>query len=137
MKEAILNLIAVFIGGGIGAILRYLATLCAKFMAIAPIFATFFVNILGCFVIGFIFAITLCRVSFLSPCVKLFLTVGVLGALTTFSTFNLEIFELIKSGKIFSGLIYLFLSCLIGLLVTFLGYKLGFIFFANNYGTGS
>lgn len=132
MKEIMLNLIAVFIGGGIGAILRYLATLCAKSLAIAPLFATFFVNILGCFAIGFIFAITLSKAFILPPTLKLFLTVGILGALTTFSTFNLEIFELIKVGKVFSGFSYLFLSCLFGLLATFLGYKLGFIFFGNN-----
>ena len=54
--------------------------------------------------------------------VKLFITVGILGGLTTFSTLNVEVFELIKSGKIFYGLFYMLISCLIGLLCTFGGY---------------
>ena len=131
MKDVLINLIAVFVGGGIGATLRYIATLGAKLMGFASLYSTFGVNIIGCFVIGYIFALNLYKFEMLSPLLKLFLTVGILGALTTFSTFNLEIFELIKTGKISAGFCYLFSSCLFGLLATFLGYKLGILLINN------
>ena len=61
----------------------------------------------------------------LSNEVKLFITAGFLGGLTTFSTFNNETFCLLKDGKIFLGTGYMVLSCLIGLGFTYLGYQLG------------
>ena len=132
MKEILLNLIAIFTGGGIGAILRYCTTLSAIRLNASPLFATFFVNIIGCFIIGVFFAMNIYKFSLLSPAAKLFLTVGFLGALTTFSTFNLEIFELVKSGKALCGFSYMFLSCAIGFIATYLGYKLGIIIFTNH-----
>lgn len=118
------NVISVFIGGGIGATLRFFASVTAKKFFINPIFATFFVNIIGCFLIGYIFSYTLNKTDIINPTLKLFITVGILGGLTTFSTFNLEVFELIKSGKMLYGFIYMIISCIIGLSFTYLGYSL-------------
>ena len=118
------NLIAIFLGGGIGAILRFCATiLSSKFFA-TPIYGTFAVNIVGCFLIGSLFGLVCNKTEALPLAIKLFLTTGLLGGLTTFSTLNFEVFELIKSGKILIGLGYLFLSCFIGLICTYFGYSL-------------
>ena len=127
------KIISVFIGGGIGAMLRYFVTLASKkyfpafftpvFGAVpASVFGTFLVNIVGCFLLGLVFGLTLNKFQNISETLKLFITVGFLGGLTTFSTFNLEIFEFLKTGKATEAFLYMFLSCTLGLLFTFLGY---------------
>lgn len=117
-----LKILAVFIGGGIGAFLRYVISLIAKKYFFMPIIGTLTANIIGCFFIGYIYALTIHKPNFIPIDTKLFITVGFLGGLTTFSTLNLEIFELLKSGKIFLGFSYLFLSCFAGLIFTLCGY---------------
>ena len=118
----LLKLISVFIGGGIGAILRFLASIFSNRIFSTPIYGTFCVNIIGCFLIGLFFGFVLNKADSIPQITKLFIVSGLLGGLTTFSTFNLEVFELLKSGKVLLGLLYLFASCLVGLLCTYLGY---------------
>lgn len=117
-----LKLVSVFIGGGIGATLRYLATILSNKFFATSIIGTLFVNIAGCFFIGCILGITSNKPNLFSDVLKTFLTIGILGGLTTFSTFNIEVFELIKTGKMFLGVSYMILSCLLGLLFAYLGY---------------
>lgn len=116
------KLLSVFIGGGIGASLRYLATIVSNKIFATSIFGTLFVNIAGCFFIGCIFGVAYAKSNLFSDVAKTFLTVGILGGLTTFSTFNLEVFELIKTGKVLLGISYMLGSCLLGLLFAYLGY---------------
>ncbi len=118
------KLLSVFVGGGIGASLRYLATILSNKFFTTSIFGTLFINIAGCFFIGYIFAITSAKPTLLSDVMKTFITVGILGGLTTFSTFNLEAFELIKTGKFFLGISYMAGSCFLGLLAAYFGYVL-------------
>ena len=118
----VLKLISVFIGGGIGAILRFIATLLSKHYLETPVFGTFCVNITGCFLIGMFLGVILNKTDAIPQVTKLFLSAGLLGGLTTFSSLNLEVFELIKNGKVLIGLLYLFTSCLLGLICTYLGY---------------
>lgn len=119
-----INLLAVFAGGGIGASCRYLITkLSTKYFGMAH-FGTFGANIIGCFIIGYVFGLTLERAEIISPTLKLFLTVGFLGGLTTFSTFSNESFCFLKEGKILHCAVYIILSLSVGLLATFAGYSL-------------
>ena len=118
----LLKLISVFVGGGIVAILRYSLTLLASKYFVTPMLGTFSANIIGCLLIGCFFGFILYKAEAVSPVLKLFITTGLLGGLTTFSTLNFEVFELIKAGKILIGFGYLFLSCLIGLICVYLGY---------------
>lgn len=117
-----LKILFVFTGGGIGSMLRYLASLFAKKYFALPLLATFIVNITGCFLIGLICGFLLNKTCVFSDTIKLIIVIGFLGGLTTFSSLNIEVFDLIKTGKIFYGLSYMFLSCAFGLLATFLGY---------------
>lgn len=118
------NIIAVFIGGGAGAVLRYLVSYLSRMLFQIPILGTFIVNLAGCFLIGYIFGLTLDKLQDASPMFKLLVTVGFLGGLTTFSTFSLEGFELIKNGRIGIALIYILSSCILGLMLVFIGYLL-------------
>lgn len=121
------NIVAIFIGGGLGAVLRYTISYLSKTIFQMPILGTFAVNLIGCFLIGYIFGVTLDKFQTISPVLKLFITVGFLGGLTTFSTFSLEGFELIKNGKLLAALLYIGSSCILGLLLVSAGY-----FLANN-----
>ena len=123
-KFMLSEVVVIFIGGGLGAVLRYLVTRVSHYLCGYAHLGTFVVNIVGCFLIGYVFGIMLDRVSFSNE-LKLFITVGFLGGLTTFSTFNNETFCLLKDGKYALGLGYMLLSCLFGLAFTLLGYHLG------------
>jgi CrcB protein len=115
-----IKLFSVFLGGGIGAIFRYLISLISQYFGIQTIFATFCVNIIGSFILGFVFAFAVLKSDF-SPILKIFITVGFCGGLTTFSTFSSECFYLLNSGKIFEFIIYMFSSVFICIIATGLG----------------
>lgn len=119
-----LKLVSVFVGGGLGAICRYGLTVLSSRYFSNPIAGTFSSNIIGCFIIGCFFGFLLNKAESVPQMMKLFITTGLLGGLTTFSTLNFEVFELIKTGKILLGFSYLFLSCFIGLCFVYIGYLL-------------
>ena len=115
------NVIAVFLGGGIGAVLRYLTGVFAvRFLSVNLPVATFAVNIVGCFILGLLFAFFIDRPEINTP-LKLALTAGFCGGLTTFSTFSLELFEMLKNAQYMQVLVYLTLSLIIGLLAVWVG----------------
>ena len=119
-----INMLAVFVGGGIGASCRYIITkISTKFFGFAH-FGTFAANIIGCFVIGYIFGLTMEKSQVLPTSLKLFLTAGFLGGLTTFSTFSCESFCFLKEGKILHCAFYMLASFIVGLTATFAGYIL-------------
>lgn len=115
---------AVAFGGAFGAIARYLLnTFFAKMLAPFP-FATFFINVTGSFLIGFL-AIIFTEKFTESENWRLFLTVGFLGAYTTFSTFELETFELLREKQLATAFFYAFASLIVGLLGVFGGVWVG------------
>ena len=90
-----MNFFLVFIGGGIGSVLRYAVGLCIG--AAAFPWATFAVNVSGSFAIG-LFGGWSDRFGW-SEAVRLALTVGLCGGFTTFSTFSKESLALVQSGR--------------------------------------
>lgn len=117
-----LGYIAIFIGGGIGSILRYALTIFAnKFFGYSYPYGTFIVNILGCLFIGFVLALTINKSSWLNFELRLFLATGIAGGFTTFSSFSYEALTLIKKGQISSSISYIILSPVLGLLAVYLG----------------
>lgn len=116
-----LNLIAIFLGGGIGAVSRFLITLnLTKIYNVNLPIATFLVNIIGSFAIGFLYILFMGKTD-LTPALKFALTVGFCGGLTTFSTFSLELFEMISHQQFMQAAIYALLSVLVCLVVTGIG----------------
>lgn len=116
-----LNLIAIFLGGGIGAVSRFLITLnLTKIYNVNLPIATFLVNIIGSFAIGFLYILFMGKTD-LTPALKFALTVGFCGGLTTFSTFSLELFEMISHQQFMQAAIYTLLSVLVCLVMTGIG----------------
>jgi|TARA_X000001036_G_C20613060_1_gene779807 CrcB protein len=99
-------ILLIFFGGGLGSVARYL--LINYFNKIIPgsiPYSTILVNLLGALIIGIVYYFVATRVV-LNEHLKIFFTIGFLGAFTTFSTFNLDFFKLIESGDISSAIIY-------------------------------
>lgn len=111
MKETMV----VFLGGGIGAAVRYwLQGSIYRFMGTSFPYGTLLVNVLGCFAIGFLMAVFEERFV-VQPVLRIFLTIGILGGFTTFSSFSLETINLLREGDYLSGsanVVYTILNCL-------------------------
>lgn len=105
-----LKVIYVGLGGFIGASLRYLISIGASktFNFDIPM-GTLIVNILGGLLIGFIMELSL-STDIISPELRLFLTTGILGGLTTFSTFSYETINLLNSGAYIWGILNIILN---------------------------
>ena len=97
------KVIYVGIGGCIGAMTRYLITMHSSklFNSSIPL-GTLIANVLGGFLIGVIMEISM-STELISPNLKLFLTTGIMGGLTTFSTFSYETISLLGDGKYLLG----------------------------------
>lgn len=85
---------------------------------------TFCVNMLGCFVIGFLGQLSESKGLFQADS-RLFLFVGVLGGFTTFSSFGFETFQLIRDGEFLYASMNAILQLAMGLLFVWLGWILG------------
>jgi len=116
-----LRLLVIALGGAIGTLARYLmGGLDYRFSSgIFPI-STLVVNVTGSLVIGFLWGIV-DRFA-ISPNVRMFIFIGVLGGYTTFSTFSLETFNLMKDGEYRIALMNVVLSAVLSIAAVFLGY---------------
>jgi CrcB protein len=115
------NILLVGLGGSIGSMARYAASLLIQSKSFP--YATLFVNIIGSFIIGFVFAMSI-KEAGLSNNWKLFLATGICGGFTTFSAFSVENMGLLQSGKIGMAVTYILLSIVLGIVAIFLGYGL-------------
>ncbi len=106
-------------GGGIGTILRYLVFRWLGFSLNGFPLSTFFVNLLGCFLIGVCWAVMAGEKQFMP---RLFFITGMLGGFTTFSSFGLETFQLLQNGKWKLALVYVLSSNILGLIFLMGGY---------------
>ena len=117
MKE----LIYVFIGGGLGSLVRFLLGkwVNAFHNSTFP-FGTFTINIIACFVLGFIIGLADHK-QLLSPATRLFWAVGFCGGFSTFSAFTIESLSLIQQGQNSTMLLYILLSIVVCISATFGG----------------
>ncbi len=116
MKQVLL----VFLGGGLGSILRYLISKPLNTLVGNFYLGTLTVNIIGCLLIGFIIGLS-AKNNLLSYDSTLFLATGISGGFTTFSALALEKHTLIKADEFLSLLLYAGSSILLGILAVALG----------------
>lgn len=122
------SLLAVALGGALGATLRWLVTLGVA-RSLAPTRAaglplgTVLVNVVGCFLLAWLLAAG--PRSGLGPWTRLFLGTGLLGALTTFSTYGLDAHGLIVQGRSGAALLYVGGTLVLAGLAVMLGWGLG------------
>ncbi|HQR45737.1 MAG TPA: fluoride efflux transporter CrcB [Thermoanaerobaculia bacterium] len=115
----------VFVGGGIGSVLRYgLATAVQRGLPGPFPAGTFAVNLLGSFAIGLVGALGLERAA-ISPEARVFLMVGILGGFTTFSSLAWETLGLLSVRDVLRAALYAGGSVLLGLAGAWLGRRLG------------
>lgn len=117
------ELFYVGVGGAIGSILRYLASLVIKTNNIGFPWATFIVNIVGCLIIGLLFGFTSRNPNFPNH-LNLLLTVGLCGGFTTFSTFSKECIQLLQAGNHWICALYIVGSVVLGVIAAAIGYFL-------------
>lgn len=116
IREFFIVSIGSFFGGG----MRYLVScLVGSLFASAFPFGTFVVNVVGCFVIGYLYGLDWGG-GIMSTTTKLLLTTGFCGGFTTFSTFINESSSLLKESPLLS-FSYIILSLAVGLLMLYLG----------------
>ncbi len=117
----LLNYVAVAIGGALGCAARYgVNDMVSHIWGRSFPLATLLVNLLGSFLLGFLFFETLERLT-LSPEMRLALLTGGLGGFTTFSTFMVESLLLVEDGELMKALSYVLVSVLLGFCAAFLG----------------
>lgn len=116
------TILAVAAGSAVGGTLRYGVALLLPTSAGRWPWPTLLVNLFGCFLLGLLSG-WFSRYE-PSPALRAFLTIGVCGGFTTFSSFINEDFQLFRSGQLLSAVAYPAVSFVLGLLLLILGYRL-------------
>ena len=119
-----IKILAVFLGGGVGSVIRYAVQMLLHERIVAYNFpwATFSVNVIGSFLIGLFYALS-ARFN-MSAELRLLLTAGLCGGFTTFSTFSNDNLEMLRQGNIGLCLLYIAISLAFGLVACAAGYAL-------------
>jgi len=115
------NILLVLAGSAVGGSARFITSLMiqSKNNTQFPI-GTFIINLIGCFIIGMVYAIA-SRNATTGSDIKLLLATGFCGGFTTFSAFAFENLELFKSGMHLTALMYIILSVVLGILAVVFG----------------
>ena len=116
------KLFFVFVGGGIGSVLRYVSNSILNLFVIDQL-GTLFVNVFGSFMFGILVSIGEDRSEYFN----LFLLTGLLGGFTTFSQFSFDVVTLQNDGNLYS-IIYIISSVLLSIFMALLG-----IYIANRF----
>ena len=114
-------LVALF--GAAGSVLRYsLYLITPRFFYLNFPVSTVLVNLLGSFFIGA--CISLFDKSIITENTRIYIAIGLLGGFTTFSTFSMDLFNLLNKSLYIEMISYLVLSVFGGLLLFLAGYKI-------------
>lgn len=118
-----MNVIAVFLGGGLGAIARWGTGLLMQFLfshaSKAEMVGTLLANIMACLILGVVASKTM------DQRFVLLLAVGFCGGFSTFSTFSHELLAMVKTGNYWVAIAYAMLSIATGMLALVAGMKWG------------
>jgi CrcB protein len=126
--SAVKTVAGISLGAVVGALCRYyLGIWFAQSFGSAFPYGTMFINVTGCFVMGFFTTFSLMRLAAIHPHLRLMITTGFLGSYTTFSSYELDTAKLL-SRNLESGLIYWGGTALFGIMSLQLGIALAEIF---------
>lgn len=119
------RILLVALGGAIGSVMRYLTSILAGiWFGVEFPYGTLIVNLAGAFVIGLVQELG--TGSLLVPdTVRIFLTTGMMGGFTTYSTFSYETVRLMEAGAWHQAWINIFTTTLVCLCLCFLGIAFG------------
>ena len=123
VSDIIKNIAVVGAGSFVGGAARYLVSLMMKGASKGFPWATLTVNLVGCFLIGLLWGL-FSRTASEGNNSALFLTVGLCGGFTTFSTFSKEALIMLQSGNFWSFAGYIALSVIAGVALVAVGYYL-------------
>ncbi|MEG0582936.1 fluoride efflux transporter CrcB [Enterococcus sp.] len=112
-------LLLITLGGGIGAVLRYIVTVVASKYSKASYVATLIVNVSGSFLMGIGI-----KSLMMEPTMTAFLLTGILGGFTTFSTFAFDMVHLLYQRKIRECIFYTMSTLTLGFIFVAIGYWL-------------
>jgi len=117
----LIRYLLVVIGGGTGALARYVAAsaIMTRFGGKFPL-GTLVINVTGSFLIGFLMTILTERFK-LDPNWRLLLVVGFLGGYTTFSSFEWETYSSVREGGLWTGMLNVVSSVMLGYVAVTLG----------------
>lgn len=116
--------LAIVLSGGLGALLRYIVGRAAVNLPFAALpFGTLIVNVLGCFLMGYLSWALVHRFD-VSREVQTVVLTGFLGGFTTFSAFSLEVVTLLEQGADWRAILYVALSVILCIAMCFLGLML-------------
>ena len=118
-----MNFVYIAFGGALGAAFRYgIAGIVQNMIPGSFPWGTLCVNTIGSLVIGLFWGLS--ELTYVPSAVRLLFAVGFLGSFTTFSTFSLETFNLLRDRETLLGLMNIGLNNLLAILFVFAGYFL-------------
>ena len=117
------SILLIFLGGGVGSVMRYGIHRTTQSISIVFPLGTFIVNFIGCLMIGILWGITEKQLK-LSEEIKLLMMTGLCGGFTTFSAFTLEGIGLLKEQRITAFFLYIISTVIICLIATYFGIRL-------------
>ena len=117
------DLLLIGLGSCLGGMARHLVGLGVRHLGVASLWGTLAVNLLGCLLIGLLAGL-FARHPNVSLAVQRFLTIGVCGGFTTFSTFSRDGLTLWQEGRLLAFVLYMAGSVVAGLVAVAAGYRL-------------
>lgn len=118
------RLLIIGVAGLIGTLARYgLTSLVARRLGDTFPVGTLVVNIVGCFLAGFLFYLLNERIT-VSEVARTAILFGFLGGFTTFSAYGLQTINLFREGSMTLALVYILLSNIVGLATVWMGYSI-------------
>lgn len=121
MSQQVALILAIFTGGGAGAVLRHYSILAAKGMFGDGFpHGTLFVNVAGSLLIGMLMELFAFK-THISGATQAMIVTGFLGGFTTFSTFSLDVYKLVGTHHFLPAALYVALSVFLALLAVFGG----------------
>jgi CrcB protein len=124
-RRRVRNYALVLLGGGLGAVARYwTSNVVYRWLPADFPYGNLVVNISACFLIGLVVS-GLQERFLVSPALRVFLTIGILGGYSTFSSFSYETLMLMRDGELFRAFVNIGISVGVGLMATAGGMIIG------------